>query len=544
MKRVITVLMALMLVFSIAACDSLPFSSNNQKKRSVRTKKDDDDDEDDDDPVETTTEETTTETTDEPSVTEEPTPEPTKAASESSYISCYIDQYWDYDYGSIDDQYYSTSIYITSLYIDDDNFPALKEQMETDNESRIISYLNDFAEFAEAAKTDVENGREYANYYTGSEITLYRADSKILSYNYISSSYMGGAHGYTGYTGIIRDPATGKQLTLSDVCVDTDSLYSILNEYLADICEERGLFGDYADTIDLYISGEYIWNFYITRTGLVLQFNQYEIAPYAAGPIFVTIPYEGNESIFDSFYWTDLPSDFVQEFNLDYTEYGDFYNIYYDFDNDGTDEFIELHPSGEDYYYTNLSIALDEKGFDFEFYGYTLEPMLVVNDGKTYIYVVSTSDNDYVLIDVYEITSDGEVNFVDTVGGEPTVFVNPDDFQLDVRKDTLGTQTATGYYMMDSKGLPKLTDDYFYYYCNDYHLTQDINATDFYGNAVTIPSGTTLYLIGSDDKTFVDMRDDYDNYYTIEYNGDNWPQMIDGKSVDDCFEEGDVMFAG
>ena len=552
MKKVLTVLLALILVFSLASCDALSSFSKDSKssKRHSRSKDDDDDDEeeddddddDDDEPVETTTEETTAETTAEPSVTDEP--EPTRPASSNGYISCYVDKYSDFDYGMIDDHYYTSSVFVNSLYIDDDNYQALQEQMDKDNEDRLDAYLTDYADYTEAAKTDAENGSEYANYYTSSKVRLHRADSKAFSYNYISSSYMGGAHGYTGYSGIVRDPATGKQLALSDVCVDTEALYSILYEYLDDIYDEVGLFDDYEDTIEQYISGEYIWNFYITRNGLVLQFNQYELASYASGPIFVSISYEGNESILDSYYWTDLPSDYVQEFNHEYTEYGDFYNIYYDYDNDGTDELIELHPTGGDYYYENLSIALDERGFDFEFYGYTLEPMLVVNDGKTYIYAGSTSDNDYIMIDVYEITADGEVKYVNYINGEPTVFVNPDDFQLDVRKDTLGTQNATGYYKMDTNGMPKLTEEYFYYYWRDYHLTQDINATDFYsGKAVTIPSGTTLYLVGSDDKTFVDMIDDDGNFYTIDYEVVDWQQKIDGKNVEDCFEEGDVQFA-
>ena len=62
----------------------------------------------------------------------------------------------------------------------------------------------------------------------------------------------------------------------------------------------------------------------------------------------------------------------------------------------------------------------------------------MVNDGKAYIYVQGSSDNDYTVNYVYEIKADGEVEYIDQFGGRTVGFVNPDVFQIFTRTDVLG----------------------------------------------------------------------------------------------------------
>ena len=103
------------------------------------------------------------------------------------------------------------------------------------------------------------------------------------------------------------------------------------------------------------------------------------------------------------------------------------------------------------------------------------------------------------------------------------------------------------YYGVDRDGMPVLLDPYHFFFYSDYTTVTELNATMETGSgteAVVIPSGTLLFLIGSDTETFVDMMDENGVVYTIEYDGSSYPHLIDGKDEVTVFMEGDVVYAG
>lgn len=104
--------------------------------------------------------------------------------------------------------------------------------------------------------------------------------------------FSGGAHGNYGYIGFNIDLQNGNIYNLSDV-IKSDGFdklteiaeYKIKEIYNTDNLKDAGLFDDH-----LTITKEQ--NYFITDTALVLQFNPYEIAPYAYGDIEVEIPFD------------------------------------------------------------------------------------------------------------------------------------------------------------------------------------------------------------------------------------------------------------
>ncbi|MFZ6013440.1 MAG: RsiV family protein, partial [Bacteroidota bacterium] len=104
-----------------------------------------------------------------------------------------------------------------------------------------------------------------------------------------------GAHGGAGTYFINMNPQTGKEVKLDD----------ILKSGYANVLLKEGekafrMVRDLADTTSFYDYGfefpdnkfQLNDNYGFIQEGIVFFYNRYEIAPYAAGPTQIVIPYE------------------------------------------------------------------------------------------------------------------------------------------------------------------------------------------------------------------------------------------------------------
>ncbi|MFB5269646.1 PdaC/SigV domain-containing protein [Paenibacillus enshidis] len=90
-------------------------------------------------------------------------------------------------------------------------------------------------------------------------------------------SYFGGAHGSTTRTGYTFSLADGKQLGLGDVLkANPDYKKTLNNKLLKQVPASNGYLGDFKGLSDQP-------GFYVTGTGIVIFFQQYEYTAYAAG---------------------------------------------------------------------------------------------------------------------------------------------------------------------------------------------------------------------------------------------------------------------
>lgn len=132
------------------------------------------------------------------------------------------------------------------------------------------------------------------NWYEYYEEKIILNSNYILSFERYLGSYTGGAHGSHIYNLINFDLHTGDTIFLDDILID--DYEADLND-IADIIFRKD--NDIAADEDLSEIG--YWglddgfrvnnNFLLTMNGLRFVFNEYEIAPYAAGAIEVFIPY-------------------------------------------------------------------------------------------------------------------------------------------------------------------------------------------------------------------------------------------------------------
>lgn len=117
-----------------------------------------------------------------------------------------------------------------------------------------------------------------------------RVDEEIISYYQDLYQYMGGAHGMTVRTSATIDAAAGAPLKLADFFVSGYDYTAAINaEISRQIAADTETY--YFETGSSTIAAD-ADNFYVTAQGLVFYYQQYELAPYAAGILEYAIPYE------------------------------------------------------------------------------------------------------------------------------------------------------------------------------------------------------------------------------------------------------------
>ena len=167
--------------------------------------------------------------------------------------------------------------------------------VESSDEYAVSGKENYLAAAKEDLAWQTENGSADSFYsYSLMRQTNVRYNARyLLSLTYDDTSYLGGAHGYTGRYGHTFDIRTGQELTLADLADNYDAFLSAAVEQLKDISygaeyAAYGLNEGYEDQLaGLFRDG----NWYFNDEGLVLIANPYELASYAAGLIEFTLPY-------------------------------------------------------------------------------------------------------------------------------------------------------------------------------------------------------------------------------------------------------------
>ena len=126
-------------------------------------------------------------------------------------------------------------------------------------------------------------------------VTVARADAACFSFYKTTDSWYGGAHPFAYQVGFSIDSTSGKVLELEDVLTDYDAFYEEVIRALEEQENSDYFFEDWKDTLqaEFYDDPSQQVNWVLTRDGISVWFNQYEIAPYAAGPVYLDFPVQG-----------------------------------------------------------------------------------------------------------------------------------------------------------------------------------------------------------------------------------------------------------
>jgi hypothetical protein len=110
--------------------------------------------------------------------------------------------------------------------------------------------------------------------------------SKQLSLLFYDYEYTGGAHGITAVTSYNFNANTGKQYSLTDI-LNTKSKVLKVQKYAYQALHK--LYPEFVQKVsDVPVNKN--TSFYFTKGGIYLLFQEYDVAPYAAGNPVVKIP--------------------------------------------------------------------------------------------------------------------------------------------------------------------------------------------------------------------------------------------------------------
>lgn len=160
-------------------------------------------------------------------------------------------------------------------------------------------------EMMQATAEDLKALPETASYSIDIGYTIEYADDELISVDFWNGTYEGGAHPNSRSFTINYDLKNGREIKLADLFkpgakyLETVAAYctkDLQSRKAPDTGENMGIAQDmWADgatpTADNYRS----WN--ITKKGLMFTFDQYQVAPYAAGPQTVIVPFANLKTV-------------------------------------------------------------------------------------------------------------------------------------------------------------------------------------------------------------------------------------------------------
>lgn len=307
---------------------------------------------------------------------------------------------------SADDYEYFTG-HVQCLQITDDDHPELKDAVEKYFSGLVKNFNSGIDEMNEQAKQENEDfgDAEYQVKYSDDiTVEIMRRDNKLLSLVINDYTFMGGAHGGGSYTGVNFDVATGKQITLDDLG-DADTIRQVSKDFILDTIATsseaaRGnLYSDdivdYKEAIEELFANGNQPEFYLDTVGITFIFQQYDIAPYAAGSISFTVPYSQYSEINDRY--TPL-ADASYAFKLSDTGL----NSRVDFNGDGELESISLINTWNEETDENFVILTvgDEEQKDESGNGSWYTGYFIHNDDGNFVLVA----NDGISVDLYEVS--------------------------------------------------------------------------------------------------------------------------------------------
>lgn len=135
-------------------------------------------------------------------------------------------------------------------------------------------------------------------------VDFVRSDSNITSVLKTYDWFGGGAHGGYGYGTYNYDSKTGKQITLDKIIGDEQGFYDVLEKRLKEDYPEVEYY-DNDNIIQNYTLNDldpdeqkYKFSWTLGYRSLTVYFQQYEVAPYAAGIQIIDLPFDEYSNLF------------------------------------------------------------------------------------------------------------------------------------------------------------------------------------------------------------------------------------------------------
>ena len=453
---------------------------------------------------------------------------------------------------------------------DEEKYPKLAQVLKKLSEENKNTILTDYENLKSQAEDDLKAAKEggyevYTPYSTECSFYVNRADNRVLSLGKSGYDYWGGAHG-TGYsTGCNYNAQTGEELRIQDVVTDVDTFAGLIEAKVYESGLTRDdLFLDEEETLKDYIlkaAADHTLNWEITNEGVTVWFNPYEISYYAAGMPSGSVSFAGHPEVFSDYYAETARTYVYAIEGLDVSDI--------DFDGDGKADELSVWASMDEYgTYEALKVSMKGVETSKDIWAYSYDPYILhTTDGKNYLYVICGSDNDYRMLEVFDLNGSsavyvGEVNncglraqLLDASSylyGEE-LLTDPENFYLESRMEVLSTYSASRRYHVGADGMPVADEDFYQVDTSTYEWREALTAKkdvpcvqvaedgSVTADNAVIPAGTKLTLYRTDGSSLVDLKAG-DTLYRIEVDHSEWPYTINSVEEEEYFDG--IMYAG
>lgn len=358
-----------------------------------------------------------------------------------------------------------------------------------------------------------------------SKISVLRADSNVVSLFGEYSGYYGGVHGYYSYFGCNYDTKTGKKLVITDVITDMDKMFELIDAQLQERYPEQ--YEYFVKMDDYKQNGNYdVMAFSLGNECVRVYFNPYEIGSYADGVQVVDIYFDEHPELIQDKYMKTLDS-----YIMPFTENLPFYlNVR----GDGREKISLTSDMPDDHYY-EWQITAGRRSVKINDGCYSENSYIVCRDGKYYLYLFETSDNDYVMMRLIDLEkmdydpdympgyqlADQDHTYDDSRDAEGIYeysnkkagFSDPDDFVFTERIFLMGTLSGERHFHIGAAGIPE-TEDEFYTIRQTGVIKANMpikcDVVDHKNGTSTdgvIPEGTFLIYAATDGESWVELQE-------------------------------------
>ncbi len=288
--------------------------------------------------------------------------------------------------------------------ITDDNYGTLKSAVDAYYNKLMTEDFEQFKSYYSDELTDIQDDSEdgmTASYDIYS--TVARCDDQIFSILITQNVYTGGAHGSNTFLGVNFDVNTGKIITLDDLGnISSEAKAYILNQLSNSPDYAATLFPEYEQTISDDFDDKYDdFSFILDVRGVKYVFQEYDIAPYAAGQVDFTVPYSELTSIKTDYLPKSAFYSFAMKENLHET---------IALNNDGTTEDLYFKTAYESEDGAELTLYVGDQSMtrdELNAYAYC-ECYFAHTANGNYVFEVIYDDNNNPTTYLYEV-SDGIV---------------------------------------------------------------------------------------------------------------------------------------
>ncbi|MCQ2540082.1 MAG: DUF3298 and DUF4163 domain-containing protein [Acetatifactor sp.] len=208
--------------------------------------------------------------------------------------------YWsDEEEDLVDAQYAKAS----ELVILSPGYDKLKAAIAEHNAAALEGMEQAFYAVYDFLDSEEDYSFAYFPWESTTDMYVTRSDAQLFSYITNFYEYMGGAHGYYYSRAYNYDPATGRELKLSDLVTDMSKLHELVVAQIKDEWDTDELFEEWEDTVDEAFNYPDGLNFLAGPDTICIWFDTYELAPYVCGEIQTIFAMEDCDGLFNETYF-------------------------------------------------------------------------------------------------------------------------------------------------------------------------------------------------------------------------------------------------